>query len=85
MCVSLFFVLSLLHIVDCLAGEQQVLVTENRVVDGQLVVEVVPRCSACPLNSYQDKVGGGDCKLCPLDHITLMRGSTSSKDCIGKS
>ena len=69
---------------DCLAGEQQIFVTENRVVDGQLVVEVVPRCGPCPLHSYQDDVGGGDCKSCPLDHITLMRESTSIEDCIGK-
>ena len=69
--------------VECLAGEHPVLVTDTRVVNDQVRVEVVPRCAPCPLNTYQEHVGGAQCQSCPLDHITITTGSTSRDNCIG--
>ena len=44
---------------------------------------IVPQCVPCPLNTYQEHVGGAQCMPCPPDHDTLGMGSTSRDDCIG--
>ena len=68
--------------VECLAGEHPVSVTDL-VENGEVRVEIVPRCTPCPSNTYQEHVGGAHCQSCPSNHITLETGSTSRNDCIG--
>ena len=72
-----------MYTVDCLEGQHQVTETETTFIDGESVTERVPRCAPCPLNTYQDKVGGERCILCPFNHFTFSTGAKSEDECIG--
>lgn len=53
-------------------------------INGRIVAEVIPECVGCPLNTYQDKVGGPECIPCPSNHVTLTTETKTVTDCIGK-
>ena len=51
---------------------------------GRTIAERIPRCSPCPLNSYQNIVGGGLCRSCLVNHIsdiTFVTGAISVDHC----
>lgn len=56
---------------------------ETRFVQDKTDTETVPRCAVCPLNTYQNQVGGEECIPCPDNHITNSSGAKFVKDCIG--
>ena len=68
---------------DCLEGQEQAMMVESRFTGGRTVTERVPRCSPCPLNTYQDIIGGGMCRPCPVNHITFVTGAVSVEQCTG--
>ena len=51
---------------------------------GLTVIENIPHCSPCPLNTYQNIAGGESCIPCPENHITFSRGTKSKDECIGE-
>ncbi|XP_019853716.1 PREDICTED: uncharacterized protein LOC109583018 [Amphimedon queenslandica] len=67
---------------DCLEGQEQIMKTESRFTIGRVITERVPRCSPCPLNTYQNIGGSGQCKPCPINHITFITGAVSVEQCI---
>lgn len=75
--------LSIFHLADCLEGQEQIMKTENRFIVGRVITERVPRCSPCPLHTYQNIGGSGQCKPCPINHITFITGAVSVEQCIG--
>ena len=75
--------LSLFILADCLEGQEQAMRVESRFTGGRTVTERIPRCSPCPLNSYQNIVGGGQCRPCPVNHITFITGAVSVDQCTG--
>ena len=72
-----------ISLADCLEGQEQVMMVESRFTGGRTVTERVPRCSPCPLNTYQDIIGGGMCRRCPVNHITFVTGAVSVQQCTG--
>lgn len=71
-------------LVDCLEGEQKVKMLESRFSNGHTIIEMIPRCTPCPLNTYQDELGGAMCILCPQNSFTFSTGSKSQDECIGR-
>ena len=71
-------------LVDCLEGQHQIQITETRIEEDHTIIEVVPQCEDCPLNTYQNTAGGEKCIPCPQDHITYSTGTKSKDGCIGK-
>ena len=72
-----------ISLADCLEGQEQAMMVESRFTSGRTVTERVPRCSPCPLNTYQDIIGGGMCRPCPVNHITFATGAVSVQQCTG--
>ena len=72
------------YVADCLEGQEQTMTVESRFTGGRTITERVPRCSPCPLNTYQSIVGGGRCTSCPTDHITFITGAVSVDQCTGE-
>ena len=69
-------------LVDCLKGQYQMTALETKFTEGQTVRENIPRCAPCPLNTYNDKIGGKECVSCPEGHVTLSNGAITEEQCI---
>ena len=78
----LYYFICLTILVDCVEGYHQVSVVETRLSNSISITERVPRCGPCPLNTYQNQVGGS-CVACPDNHITFSTGVQSIDQCIG--
>jgi hypothetical protein len=73
-----------LYCVACSAGHFNGKLTNTEFThsgDGRYIEELMPKCTRCPVGTYQNASGQVECVECPANYSTLTDGCTTLEQC----